>query len=112
MSENPQGATYYGTDTQGSVIDTSDAKGTVLWVRHYVPFGKPLAKVPKGQAVHIGYLGQPSNDETGLGYFDARYYDPEVGRFLSVDPVGLVLKNPMSLNRYLYGNDNPYRYNE
>jgi uncharacterized protein RhaS with RHS repeats len=39
-----------------------------------------------------------------------RYYDPEVGRFLSVDPVGVDVATGANFNRYWYGNNNPYRY--
>jgi RHS repeat-associated protein len=39
-----------------------------------------------------------------------RYYDPVVGRFYSNDPVGFTASNPMSFNRYLYVNNNPYKY--
>jgi uncharacterized protein RhaS with RHS repeats len=40
----------------------------------------------------------------------ARYYDPRIGRFMSTDPVGFVEENRMSFNRYLYVNNNPYKY--
>jgi len=41
----------------------------------------------------------------------ARYYDPVIGRFYSNDPVGYTAKNPvMSFNRYMYANNNPYKY--
>ena len=40
----------------------------------------------------------------------ARYYDPLIGRFYSNDPVGFTPSNPMSFNRYLYVNNNPYKY--
>ena len=43
----------------------------------------------------------------------ARYYDPVIGRFYSNDPVGYTAKNPvMSFNRYLYVNNNPYKYTD
>ena len=43
----------------------------------------------------------------------ARYYDPVIGRFYSNDPVGYTAKNPvMSFNRYLYANNNPYKYTD
>ncbi len=43
----------------------------------------------------------------------ARYYDPVIGRFYSNDPVGYISENPvMSFNRYLYVNNNPYKYND
>ena len=43
----------------------------------------------------------------------ARYYDPVIGRFYSNDPVGYTPQNPvMSFNRYMYVNNNPYKYND
>ena len=46
-------------------------------------------------------------------YMQARYYDPVIGRFYSNDPVGYTAKNPvMSFNRYLYVNNNPYKYTD
>ena len=40
----------------------------------------------------------------------ARYYDAQIGRFYSNDPVGFSVGNPMMFNRYGYGNNNPYSY--
>ena len=40
-------------------------------------------------------------------YFGARYYDPETGRFITKDPDGGDLDNPLSQNPYIYANDNP-----
>ena len=42
----------------------------------------------------------------------ARYYDHNIGRFLSNDPVGFTTDNPMMFNRYAYAYDNPYKYND
>ena len=43
----------------------------------------------------------------------ARYYDPVIGRFYSNDPIGWASENPvMSFNRYLYVNNNPYKYTD
>ncbi|WP_252731643.1 RHS repeat-associated core domain-containing protein [Psychrosphaera sp. F3M07] len=43
----------------------------------------------------------------------ARYYDPVIGRFYSNDPVGYTAANPvMSFNRYMYANNNPYKYTD
>ncbi len=41
---------------------------------------------------------------------NARYYDPQVGRFMAMDPVGFVESNVHSFNRYTYANNNPYKY--
>ena len=60
-----------------------------------------------------GYTGHVQDDELGLVYMQARYYDPAIGRFYSNDPVGYTDKNPiMSFNRYLYVNNNPYKHTD
>lgn len=43
-------------------------------------------------------------------YMGARLYDPQIGRFLSVDPVHFIESSPASFNRYAYANNSPYGY--
>src|SRR5690606_2118486 len=47
-----------------------------------------------------------------LVYMQQRYYDPVIGRFLSVDPVAASSVNGTNFNRYWYGNNNPYRFTD
>ncbi len=49
-------------------------------------------------------------DDTGLYYYGARYYDPEIGRFISADTFVQYPANPQSFNRYSYCLNNPLRY--
>lgn len=49
-------------------------------------------------------------DATGLYYFGARYYDPELGRFLTRDPLIGFFKSPQTLNRYTYCLNNPLKF--
>ena len=46
-------------------------------------------------------------DGTGLYYYNARYYDPTIGRFISPDNVAPNYWNPQDLNRYSYVHNNP-----
>ena len=55
----------------------------------------------------FGFTGHERDDETGLYYARARFYDPEIGRFLSEDPFEGVATDPPSLHRYLYAKNNP-----
>jgi RHS repeat-associated protein len=48
-----------------------------------------------------------NDPETGLVYMQARYYDPVVGRFLSIDPTMSAAGNTFNFNRYDYANNNP-----
>lgn len=58
------------------------------------------------------YGGHHEDAATGLVYMEQRYYDPLIGRFLSVDPV-TAYSNPVgAFNRYWYANNNPYRFKD
>lgn len=56
------------------------------------------------------FAGKPQDAESKLSYFGARYYDPLLGRFMGIDPVGVDENNVHSHNRYAYGNNNPYKF--
>jgi RHS repeat-associated protein len=58
------------------------------------------------------FTGHHQDEDSGIIYAGARHYDPVIGRFMSVDPVGVDPGNGFSFNRYVYGNDNPYRYKD
>ena len=49
-------------------------------------------------------------DGTGLYYYNARYYDPTIGRFISTDTVIPDPTNPQAFNRYSYCLNNPLKY--
>jgi RHS repeat-associated protein len=77
--------------------------------QHYRPFGESI----EGAKDDVGYTGHKFDVDLGLSYMQARYYDPVIGRFYSNDPVGYTASNPvMSFNRYLYVNNNPYKYTD
>jgi len=49
---------------------------------------------------------------TGLNYMQQRYYDPELGRFLSVDPIEANGLTGANFNRYKYALNNPYKFTD
>ena len=103
---------FYYNDLLGSPIaqtDVSSGLGFNL-PSQYTPYGKEIANDPYNTTVHVGYTGKLNDSNTGLSYYGARYYDPTLGRFLSIDPAGVDPQNPFSFNRYAYANNNPYRY--
>ncbi|MEM5816409.1 MAG: RHS repeat-associated core domain-containing protein [Desulfitobacterium hafniense] len=55
----------------------------------------------------IRYASYAQDAETNLYYLQARYYDPDNARFVSRDPHGGTLTNPLSQNAYAYGNGDP-----
>lgn len=56
------------------------------------------------------YTGKELDDETGLYYYGARYYKPELGRFVQADALRGGIQDPGSLNRYTYVKNNPLKY--
>jgi RHS repeat-associated protein len=100
--------TYYHADGLGSVVAASNDAGALLWRKEYAPFGEQLDSTTEQEK--LAYSGKEHDDVTGLTYFGARYYDPHLGQFMGIDPAGFVEANPMSFNRYAYGNANPYRF--
>ena len=72
----------------------------------YDSFGN-RSVLSEGVATGYGFTGQQFDEETGLGYFRARYYDPREGRFLSTDPLGFP-DGPW--NGYAYVANSPYDY--
>jgi RHS repeat-associated protein len=59
-----------------------------------------------------GYTGHVQDAATGLTYMQQRYYDPLIGRFLSVDPVTAYSSPGANFNRYWYANNSPYRFTD
>jgi RHS repeat-associated protein len=98
--------TYVYTDPQGTPLAEADANGNITARFEYTPYGvsvPSMGAAPNG----VGYTGHVNDPDTGFVYMQARYYDPAVGRFLSVDPAKVEVGNIFNLNRYGYANNNP-----
>lgn len=89
-------------DGLGSVVATVDPSGNVLDSRKYDVYGATRGGAASGTAHRfVGALGHPSDDETGLVYMRARYYDAAAGRFVSEDP------GRNGANWFAYASGNP-----
>lgn len=97
--------TYYYTSPQGTVLATTDGAGNVLSTADYRPYGAQANGSPEPGP---GYVGHVNDIDTGLTYMQARYYDSETGRFLSIDPAEVLPADVFSFNRYAYANT-PYK---
>jgi RHS repeat-associated protein len=101
--------TYIYTDPQGTPLAEADVNGNITATFDYAPYGSiALGTAPNGP----GYTGHVNDPDTQLLYMQARYYDPAVGRFLSVDPVGPAPGNSFNFNRFAYANNNPIVYTD
>lgn len=102
--------TYYHNDIIGSPVAATDENGDVLWQESYEPYGARSENQAAAKGNRRWYTGHAEDSISGLTYMQARYYDPRIGRFMAIDPVGFGSGNPASFNRYAYANNNPYRY--
>jgi RHS repeat-associated protein len=98
------GSTTYWlhTDHQGSIQAITGAMGSVIYRRTYRPYGQTITETTS-HTESRGWIDQRQDVETGLTYLHARYYDPNVGTFLSPDPLG----PEGGLNAFAYGSGNP-----
>ena len=94
---------YYHTDHLGTVEAVTDASGTKVWSANYSAFGELLGTTGSLDQEAV-YTGKGYDDEVGLYYFNARWYDPELGRFISEDPA------QDGVNWYVYVSNNPLKY--
>ena len=83
---------YYQLDHLGTPIAAHNAKGEAVWTAEYEAWGRIRQEtVSDGLKVNVPFRfqGQYYDKESGLHYNRFRYYDPEIGRFVSQDPIGL-----------------------
>ncbi|AWF81932.1 hypothetical protein BTJ40_14465 [Microbulbifer sp. A4B17] len=109
---NGGAVTFFHTDALGSPASATNAAGEILWEERYMPYGSRVDQRATDEENELWYTGKRQDSTTGLVDMGARQYDPEIARFYSTDPVGFVSDNTMSFNRYLYVNNNPYKYTD
>jgi RHS repeat-associated protein len=96
---------YYGTDHLGSTVLVTGEAGEVLWTGETNPFGDSVSGEGLiSESERIKYTGKDFDEDAGLYYFNARWYDPATGRFISEDPIRY------GANWYGYANNNPLMF--
>jgi RHS repeat-associated protein len=93
-------ATFLVHDALGSTRGLFDQSGNLVGTYNYSAYGNVLSHT--GNATPLGYAGAYTDAESGFLYLVNRYYDPETGQFLSVDPLVDTTGQP-----YSYANDDP-----
>jgi RHS repeat-associated protein len=99
----------------------TEASGAVVSRKDFAAFGDETItsqrtsglgyNIPDIRQDYTGYL---KDNESGLEYAQARYYNSQHGRFTSVDPMtaSATVRNPQSLNRYDYVLNSPYKFTD
>ena len=103
-----------------AATSNTNAGSELLWRALYTPFGQkrfrnaagPIA-TPANEVDNEGFTGHIDDAATGLTYMQARYYDPKLARFLSIDPVTFMDTGaPEMFNRYAYAINDPINHND
>ena len=95
---------FFNGDALGSVTDLTDEVGNIVESYSYDAYG--ISQESSSVGNQYRFTGRRLDQETGLYYFRARYYDSLIGRFVSEDPVGVY----GGFNFYSYGKNNPTNY--
>jgi len=99
------------TDQINSTTVTASATGSLNSEIRYTAFG--TIRYENGiTPTDYRYTGQLQQAVIGLDYYNARWYDPQLGRFIQADTIISNAKNPASYDRYAYVNNNPINHND
>ncbi|MEA2000478.1 MAG: RHS repeat-associated core domain-containing protein [Actinomycetota bacterium] len=112
IDNTDQGVEFLLWDHLGSTSVSHAADGTNTRRQYYNPWGRIRHSEPSDIASDVGYTGQRLDTSTDLMYYNARYYDPTIGRFISADTIVPNPANPQSFNRYSYVRNNPIKHND
>ena len=93
------GIKYYHSDHLGSNSLVTESNGELEEENKYLPFGENLDSSEE----RFTFTGKET-DKSGLQYTGARYYDQDIGRFTTVDPI------KSGMNHYVYTDNNPLKY--
>jgi RHS repeat-associated protein len=126
-SQSQPKISYLTTDHLGSPRIITDQVGKVVSRHDYLAYGDDIAETlgnvggrnatqGYGQEDNVRkqYTGYERDDESGLDYAQARYYNSKQGRFTSVDPLtaSANIKDPQTFNRYTYALNSPYKFTD
>jgi RHS repeat-associated protein len=100
---------YYHVDSMGTNVAITNQDGSLQARYEYDAYGNLLTESGSSESP-FGFTGYQKDDDAGLYYANARYYDSETARFLREDPSAGEQNQPMSLHRYLYAYVNPNKY--
>ncbi|ENO0460352.1 RHS domain-containing protein [Salmonella enterica] len=94
FSEPEKRIYFYHNDVNGAPLRLTDETGGVAWSQSAGPWSEQTGSVRNP----LRFQGQYFDEESGLHYNRYRYYEPESGRYISADPIGLA----GGLNLYAY----------
>ena len=99
---------YVHSDALGTSLARTDESRNIIGTSTRLAYGGLFASTGAGDEVGPTFAGHYV-DDTGLVYMQQRYYDPQLRRFISSDPVQPDTDTGFSFNRYAYADNSPYK---
>jgi RHS repeat-associated protein len=96
---------YFVADATGNIRLVLDDSGQITDALDFDGFGNILRRMGTTD-LGVGYQGQCRDNDTGLIYLRARWYNPDLGRFMEMDTYEGDQQDPLSLNKYIFGKSN------
>lgn len=117
QADNRDEVIFFFNDALGSAVAAVNESGELCWSEEYTGYGDKSINDDVISVVGCGIVGEErgftghtEDVNSDLVYMQQRYYDPSIGRFLSIDPLDANPESPKTFNRYAYANNNPYKY--
>ena len=104
QTNSTSGVSYFLTDRLGSTLGMTDSNANLVEQLTYDSFGNHIAS----SRTRYSYTGRERDEETGLMYCRARFYEAQLGRFINEDPIGL----DGGINPYAYVGNSPLRFTD
>jgi RHS repeat-associated protein len=105
-TQAPTTLSYYGYDGHGSVRFLMNTTGAITDTYTYDAYGTLISQSGSTPNNYL-YSGQQYDSDLGLYNNRARYFNPNTGRFWTMDSYAGNQEDPLSIHKYLYGADNP-----
>ncbi|MEO8616078.1 MAG: RHS repeat-associated core domain-containing protein [Luteolibacter sp.] len=107
INNQPSTLNYFPTyDGNGNVSEYLTSTGTIAAHFEYDPFGNTVVNTDTAGLFNYRFSTKPLDSETGLYYYGYRYYDPQIGRWPSRDPI----EEEGGVNLYGYVGGNPLNF--
>jgi len=100
---------YYLYNGHGDVVQIVNESGAIVNSYNYDEWGN-IRTISETVSNPLRYCGEYFDEESGLYYLRARYYDPLIARFITKDSLEGDISNPLSMNQYTYCYNNPLIY--
>ncbi len=109
LNNRVEGRSFFHLDALRSTVNLTDGSGSARQSILYDAWGNERERVGVS-ANKFTFTGHEKDEETGLIYAKARFYDADIGRFLNQDTYLGDVGTPPSLHRYTYTHANPLRF--